>query len=398
MRLRPYLTKFALLLQQYLTMNYLFRFFGVLCLLVAASSAFAEGQLEKKMLSHVEKILVVDSINVDRYEFFRNYRLQPSAGAVLPGYEVAAALSLPSFPDGFEGKPFTGFTNEFRDYMIWAQEDSTGYLRLAESVLLADGSWSAPEFTSRVLNFGEETDGGEPVEANAAFPFMLDDGQTLYFAADNEFSLGGYDIFVATKDPSDGEFLIPGNLGMPFNSPFDDYLMVLDRQTGVGWWASDRNQLDDEVTVYIFAIADERVNVDPDDENLMAYASLEGWRDLQDEESREEALRLRNEIARIHKVESRSPEFDLPMPGGKRYHFYSDFRNRQAADLMKRYVRESESLAASEKELKALRSEYFRSGSARQLASRIQSLEVQLRDRRQALKSLLSDIYKAESR
>lgn len=353
-----------------------------------------EELLRRQMLSHVEKIVVVDSLNVDRDAFFRNYRLMPSAGTILSGEEVAQRLSGVRFPSEFEGSPATGFTNEFENYMIWSQEDTTGYLRLAESVRLIDGSWSQPEFTSEVLNFGEETDGDAPVEANAAFPFMADDGQTLYFAADNDQSLGGYDIFVATKDPSDGEFLIPGNLGMPFNSPYDDYMMVLDRQTGVGWWATERNQLEDHLTLYIYALADERVNVDPEDENIEGYATLSGWEQLMDDETRAAAQKLRRQIASIRREESRSPEFTLPMPGGKTYSFFSDFKNVKAASLMQSYMRDLGALEKKKQSLASLREKYSL-GDTR-LASQIQNLEQQARADEAALASLLSDIYKAE--
>lgn len=372
-----------------------FRIILPLSLCPMALCSFAQNeQLEKRMLSHVEKIVVIDSINVDKNDFLSRYRIRPSAGRILEGTEVDLELGKTKLPDNFEGEPFTGFTNEFRDYMIWAQEDTTGYLRLAESVRLSDGVWSEPEFTSTVLNFGEEADPDEEVEANAAFPFMLDDGQTLYFAADNEHSLGGFDIFIATKDPSDGSFLIPGNIGMPFNSPYDDYMMVLDRQTGVGWWATDRNQLEDMVTIYIYAISDERVNVDPSDENLMGYATLLGWQELQDEEAVELRDSLLKEIRSIKPEDTRAPEFELPVPGGAVYRYFSDFKNRKGAELMKRYLQARENLDRKKGQLAGLREQYFKSGSSRQLVPQIQSLEQEVRTGEKELKSLLSEVYK----
>lgn len=372
------------------------RHIGLLFLCFVATSAFANDQLMQKMLSHVEKILVVDTIDVDKDRFFQYYRTHPSAGFILEGKSVASRLGSTKFPEEFSGKPMSGFTNEYEDYMIWAQEDTTGYLRLAESVRLIDGSWSKPEFTSPRLNFGEDADDDTPVEANAAFPFMVDDGQTLYFASDNENSIGGYDIFIATKDPSDGSFLIPGNLGMPFNSPYDDYMMVLDRQTGVGWWASDRNQLEDKVTVYIFEITEERDNIDPDDEKLMSYATLSGWQDLIDEESIPKIEKLKKEISEIKKVNRKEPEFSLPMPGGNVYSYFSDFRNRSAAELMKRYLRDKESLKVKNLELAKMRADYDKNNDRGQLSTKILNMEQQVRMQEQQLKALLSQIYNLE--
>lgn len=373
-----------------------YRFFPAVLAGVGVLAAWADEALENRMLGHVEKILVVDSLNVPRDAFFENYRIAPSTGKILSAEEVARRLKGVKLPPAFEGDPYTGFTNEFEDYMVWAQEDTTGYLRLAESVRLFDGSWSQPAFTPAILNFGEDPGDEEAeVEANAAFPFMLDDGQTLYFAADNEYSLGGFDIFVAAKDPMDGGFLIPGNIGMPFNSPYDDYLLVLDNETGVGWWASDRNQLEDEITIYVYAIPDERVNVDPDDENLMVYASLEGWQDLLDDDALAQVENFRKQIAGIKKSDSKSPDFTLPMPGGNFYHFFSDFKNRKAASMMQSYLRDKEALDKKEKELSSLREEY-RKGN-RKLADRILTLENDVRNDARELRILLSDIYKTES-
>ena len=360
-----------------------------------AFTAFADEALEKNMLSHVEKIMVIDSLNVDKDAFFRHYKIQPSAGTILSGEEVSNRISQTDIPVTFQGEPHTGFTNEYGDYMIWAQEDSTGYLRLAESVKLMNGDWDTPHFTPPVLNYGTEIPADIPVNANAAFPFMADDGQTLYFAADNAKSLGGYDIFIATKDPSDGSFLIPGNIGMPFNSPYDDYMMVLDRQTGVGWWATDRNRLEDEITIYIYALSDDRIDVDPDDENLNIYTTLHGWHTLLDEEGEAAREKYIAEINSIKKPDTRTPDFELPMPQGKTYRYFNDFKNKASVRLMKEYLSDCTTLNKTKKRLRELREKFYEEGG-RELARQIESLENEVRSRETSLKVLLSDIYRSE--
>ena len=52
----------------------------------------------------------------------------------------------------------------------------------------------------------------------ANYPFMMGDGQTLYFAAEGGDGLGGYDIYVTRYDTEEDQFLHPVNIGMPFNS------------------------------------------------------------------------------------------------------------------------------------------------------------------------------------
>lgn len=81
---------------------------------------------------------------------------------------------------------------------------------------------------------------------------MMADGMTLYFAAKGEESLGGYDIFVTRYNKSTGEFVRAENVGMPFNSPANDYLMAIDETCNIGWFVTDRNQTADNVCIYRF--------------------------------------------------------------------------------------------------------------------------------------------------
>lgn len=378
-------------------------FFSLLCLplaLAGATKKTAQPQpptLREQMLGHVERVVIVDSIAVDKDGFLSAYRLMPSAGKILSGKEVSSRLRGVALPDIFVGDPSTGFSNEFDDYLVWAQRDTTGHYRLAEAVRLFDGSWSQPVFTPHVLNEGRDVDEEDEdfiLSANALFPFMDDDGQSLYFASDNGQSLGGLDIFVATKDPSDGEFLIPRNLGMPFNSEYDDYMMALDRQTGVGWWATDRNQLEDMVTVYIFALTDTRENIDPDDEQLETYATLSDWRSLLEDDDLPVVNALSAAVAAIRTPESRKSDFFLPMPGGKAYFTFSDFKNSQAANMMMLYLEQKNSLDKKQERLEAMRRQYH--DGNRKLADSIGSLEQEVREDQSNLRILRSEIYRLE--
>lgn len=353
------------------------------------------------MLSRVEKIAVIDTLDVDRNAFFRHYRLFPSAGTILTGEEVRDLVSKTGMPEEFDGTPQIGFTNEFEDYLVWSQPDTAGILRLAESVRLIDGTWSTPRLSPMTLNLGREAADIQemPEDAvDASFPFMADDGQTLYFAADNDMSLGGYDIFMATKDPSDGTFLIPRNMGMPFNSEYDDYMLVLDRQSGVGWWASDRNRLEDKITIYLYIIDEDPEYVDPSDPELEAYATLSGWMELSDPDRLEEIERFKKELASIKQQRNlTAPDFNLPMPGGSSYHYFSDFRNTRSVTLMKRYLGDRKAFEDKLELLSRLRTQYHKNRKDKSLGERILLLENELRDERARLNESLSEIYRLET-
>ena len=90
--------------------------------------------------------------------------------------------------------------------------------------------------------------------------------------------MGGYDIFETVRDAATGEYMPPSNVGMPFNSPYDDFLLVTDEQNGVGWWATDRNSLEDMVTLYVYMLPEMRRNVDPESDDLMSLARLSEYK------------------------------------------------------------------------------------------------------------------------
>lgn len=261
-------------------------------------------RLASEFMERVEKIEVIDSLAVPRDEFFRAYRLSPSAGRIT----AAAAPAVG-----------TVHTSESGDHRFAAAPDSTGRLRLTEQIRLTDGSWSESAIIDSLMP-----------DSDAAYPFMMADGTTLYFAAQGAESIGGYDIFVASRDPDDASWLAPQNLGMPYNSPADDYLLAIDETVGIGWWATDRNQLPDGmITIYVFAPADIRVNVDSDADDLVQRAKLNPWRTTQT------PGRTYPQLPEPQAEAAPAPEFILPLGHGTVYTRYSDFRSADARSLMR---------------------------------------------------------------
>ena len=87
--------------------------------------------MARAMLDRVEKIVIIDSVAVDRDQFFKAYRLAPESGSVnstevLPK-SVAAA------------DPSTVYMPETRNFMIWAAPDSAeNFVLTGASRLLTD--------------------------------------------------------------------------------------------------------------------------------------------------------------------------------------------------------------------------------------------------------------------
>ncbi|MBW1298699.1 OmpA family protein [Aquimarina litoralis] len=88
--------------------------------------------------------------------------------------------------------------------------------------------------------FGSPTNLGDKIntEGRETFPYVSNSGR-LYFASDGHVGLGGLDIFVAVPDDTTG-FSQPYNVGRPVNSSEDDFTFVLNEDTRIGFFASNR--------------------------------------------------------------------------------------------------------------------------------------------------------------
>jgi len=87
--------------------------------------------------------------------------------------------------------------------------------------------------------FGTITNLGNKIntEGRETFPFISGDNK-IYFASDGHLGLGGLDVFVAKlEDNKIGDVF---NLGKPINSPLDDFTFIINSDTGLGYFASNR--------------------------------------------------------------------------------------------------------------------------------------------------------------
>jgi len=92
------------------------------------------------------------------------------------------------------------------------------------------GIWAAPQNLGTAINsaYDETT------------PFLASDGRTLYFSANHQRTMGGFDIFKTVFDTEKRTWSTPKNLGMPVNSPNDDAFFRLAADGNTAFFASDR--------------------------------------------------------------------------------------------------------------------------------------------------------------
>ena len=92
-------------------------------------------------------------------------------------------------------------------------------------------TWSLPEPLGAIIN----TTGDED------FPYFDVRSSTLYFSSEGHSSMGGLDIFKSTYDWNTRTWSKPENIGFPINSPYDDYMLVMDDLGQSAQFASNRN-------------------------------------------------------------------------------------------------------------------------------------------------------------
>lgn len=211
-----------------------------------------------KLLTKVEDIAIVDSMVVNKNNFLRFYKFSSELGSL-----AQESLKLNSRKTVDKIK----YTTQRQD-RIYYSDSIQGQMNIFTSYKLLD-TWSDPVSVSNAIN----------TPANENYPFLLLDGITLYFASDGESSIGGYDLFITRYTPASDSFLAPENIGMPFNSPFNDYMMVIDEQHKLGWFATDRYQAAGKVIIYTFVPNVTKTIIRTEDKDqLRQFAKLKTYR------------------------------------------------------------------------------------------------------------------------
>lgn len=195
------------------------------------SALLSKAKLGADMIQHVESVTIVDSLQVDKKDFFKHYSCSKDLGTIFHSSDL------------FHQEPsdLLAYESQRKNRIIFA-DSLHGKTQLYSMFQMTDG-WSDPTPLSDVVN-----DYGTALND----PFLASDGVTLYFAAKGEHSLGGYDLFITRYNLRDNKYFQPVNYGMPFNSIYNDYLLVIDDVNNIGWFATDRFQPKGKVMIYTF--------------------------------------------------------------------------------------------------------------------------------------------------
>lgn len=333
----------------------------------------------KKAVGRTENIQIIDSLVLPKNEFLSAYHLSASSGSL---------SSVCKFSPEMGSCDQSLYMNEREDKIYFSTGDSVTGLDIFTMDKLLDEFGNQKRLPDAINQSG-----------NQAFPFMLSDGMTLYFASDSEPSFGGYDLFVTRYHLASDTYLAPNQLNMPFNSPFNDYMMAIDEEKGVGWFASDRFQPADSVCVYTFIPNQQVELVDSADTNYMAsrarVASIaDTWRKGSDYKS----PRL---LAKKVSVEESKPQGDFIFVINDEVtcHRLSDFKSERARSIFSQALGYEKQLQSVNKELADKREQFAASGAGNaSLTASILSLEKESESLFRDIKKLKKDARNEEIR
>jgi tetratricopeptide (TPR) repeat protein len=277
-----------------------------------AQLAYAEKLL--RMKERMEDVQVIDSIVVSKDKILSTYFLSGDCG------------SLQSYGDFFRSTDLqtTVYVNPKGDQAYYGRPDENGRYALYTQSRLMD-TW-----TDESPVFAADT-------ADNNYPFILGDGVTLYFASKGNGSIGGYDLFVTRY--KNNAFLAPEQMGMPFNSTANDYLMVIDETKEIGWFVSDRNQPEGKACVYLF-IPDEsrkRIAASDDDLQLCRRATLASIKDTWAADRDYSVLigRARTDESALA-APKRLHDFEFVVNDRTTHYTWADFKSAEAANAYRK--------------------------------------------------------------
>lgn len=212
-------------------------------------------KLFKSMLPATAKVMFIDSVVVPKSDFLKHVPISKESGF------IHTANTHADFPN-----QMGAYENELGLRRIFAKGDSVQSELYTQTKL--GSSWGQE---SQITDFNNQ------LYRNQNYPFLASDGVTLYFSAEGSESMGGRDIFMSSFDSDKASWYKPQNLGLPFNSTANDYLIAIDDLDSLGWLVTDRRQPADKVCIYTFVPTETRQNFnsdDLDDKELMPYARL----------------------------------------------------------------------------------------------------------------------------
>ncbi len=316
-----------------------------------------ESQLERsnrgmQALRGTDRLLVIDTVVVDKKSFLQAYNIADDLGKVTMS----------------EDGTYTEFLTQ-RGNILYSVDNVNGRLQLC-TYYMENGKRTEKSLVE-----------GLGVSGDMNYPFLMPDGSTLYFAARAFDGLGNYDLYVTRYDYEDNRYYKAESLGFPYNSYANDYMMVINEEKNLGWFASDRYQPADKVCIYIFIPNSSRhpYDYENEDKNKVITAAklrpITGTWTKANAAERQQALQTLDNMKKSSRKQ-RAYDFTLVINDQKTYHYYSDFRSAAARKQCELWQNKLAQLEDISKNLEKQRATYHRNHNA-YVKSQVLQLEQQ---------------------
>jgi outer membrane protein OmpA-like peptidoglycan-associated protein len=142
---------------------------------------------------------------------------------------------------GYEGMPCLSSDNR-ELYFVSDRPGGYGGLDIWSS-RFEHGLWQAPR------NLGPEINSA----GNETAPFIYADNATMYFASDGKPGIGGSDFFISRR-VNDTTWTEAAQIGLPFNTPFDEASLSLNAAGDTAFFSSDRDSAAGNFDIYQTAL------------------------------------------------------------------------------------------------------------------------------------------------
>lgn len=284
-------------------------------------------------LRGVDRVVIVDSVVVDKKDFLKAYPLSADMGN----------LSLSKKGD------IVQYQTQLNGLVLRPEGTDSTDLQIVRHYLENDQ-----------LTEGEAIE-GLGIEGDINYPFLMPDGQTFYFAARCDDGYGNYDLYATRYDSDSKRFYQAENMGFPYNSYANDYMLVIDEAARLGWFASDRYQPNGKVCIYTFIPNESRQTIDyetADLNELCAAASLRSISAIpmtdEEKQARIDALQRKRQLTATASA-TRYKDFEFVLNDARTCYTLDDFISNDAKKLCREWLQKSKNLTALNGQLQQLR-------------------------------------------